>query len=240
MMKKFLALLLALMMLPCCALADFIGMDLSWTLSPEGAIELISAYNGGQRYPLANAWLEELASFVNEFRIGSAVDEEIGYGHVSLRYQGEDIITYEAAVTDQGTVVRHTLLPDTLLLVSPDNLFQQSANTLPKAWNAVDWEATLLAFRTVFVRWADAVEASDEEMGRFVGDAYSGGVYRVTASFDDRDLALLMSMLLDYPWPESFASLMGLPVLFASADPEEVRDFLQGEIRKLALSNRCR
>ena len=237
-MKKLLAFLLALM-LPLSALADGLSANLYGTLWADGIIGLLDSQSAGERYPLIEEWLHVMAEFVNAFSLASAADEQSGYGYMTLRYGEESLYSFDVTATEQGTVMRHSMLPDMPLLLSPENLYANPAALLPGSLKSAPWDGVYATFRACLNRWAQAMETT-ETKGHFAGDAYAGGVYRTTLRFDERDLALLLSMLLDADWPEDFASLFLGPIRQAGGDPEDIAAYLREEIRLKALDNRYR
>lgn len=237
-MKKLLACLLALM-LPFGALADCIRVQAHTYLSPSGIMELLTQLDDdltpGTSYPKLKKWAEKLNLFVRGFYLSTTIDIDNARAKLALYNSGEALFSYNVAMGDQGAVALHSWMPDTPLLLSEDSLL---ANP-PAALRSVDWDAAGHTFDAVLRRWTSALE-STEEAGRFAGDAYTGGSYRTTVRFDDRDLALLLDMLLDGPWPESFTSLLSQPIRLWGAAPGEVLAMLRGIIRQAGLENRYR
>lgn len=235
-MKKLLACLLALM-LPLSALADCLSAELSWTLWSDGITELIHFTTDGQRYPLMEEWLGALAEFANGFTVTTAADDESGYGYLTLRHEDETLYSFDVTATDRGTVMRHSVLPEMPLLLSPDNLYADPSALLPSDLKSVPWDAVLQTAQGCLNRWVQAMDTA-ESKGHFAGDAYEGGVYRTTLRFDDRDLALLMDMLLDADWPEAFTALFSQPIRAEGGSPEDALSYLRSRIRQTALDNR--
>lgn len=241
-MKKLLACLLCLM-LPCCALADPIGMDMSWTISQEGLIELLYALSegitAGVRYPLVEEWIGAFTAFMSGFAVNAVSDLDIGRCNLSVTYQGEEIHTYDAAVTDNGVTMRHSWLPDSAILISASGLTTESQSRTSEALRTLDWNAVYGVLDTCFRQWAGAMEAT-EEIGHFTGDAYTGGTRRVTMCFDEHDLSRLLDMLLDADWPEEFTTLLRYPILAVGKDPDEAHDYLRTRTRLAEHDDRYR
>ena len=237
-MKKLLACLLALM-LPLTALADCLSLEMYWSLWPDGMTALIGSLTDGQRYPLMEEWLGELAAFLSGFSVTCAADDASGYGYLTFRYGEEALYSFDVTATDQGTVMRHSAFPDMPLLLSPDNLYADPSALLPRSLSDVPWDDVLVTFRACLNRWAQAMETT-EAKGHFAGDAYAGGAHRTTLRFDERDLALLTDMLLDAQWPEAFTALFAQPIRAAGGQTDDARAYLRNQIRKVALDNRYR
>lgn len=244
-MKKLLALLLALM-LPCCALADTVGMDWSLTVDSEGLIELFyTAMNESLeleqgRYPLVETWFQSLAAFSSDFTYHAVGDYETGRGHAFVAYQDEELFSYDRILTEEGTLMLHSLLPETPILFSNSQLPSDVLPRAAEAWQSIDWasKADLLTF--IIEQWSYALDQT-EEIGHFAGDAYTGGTHRTTIRFDERDLALLLDMILDTFWsgrPDDLNALISYPFLLDGQDPDAVRSFLHTSILRTAQSNR--
>lgn len=242
-MKKLLACLLALM-LPMSALADALSLDWSMTVEPDGMVELFHATMKALPeaeqgdYPLVEEWLRELATFASSFTCRWIFDYGNGRGHAAFACKEEELFSYDLTVADGSAVLLASFLPDMpLLFVGP-----MSTDVTPRcieAWQATRWSDVADMAGLICSSWFSAMEQT-EETGHFAGDAYAGGTRRTTIRFDDRDLALLLDMLMDNEWPAELMTLLNHPVISAGKEPSEFSSYLRTRIRWAALGNRYR
>lgn len=192
MTKRILALLLALLLLPAAALAEASRIDLTLTLDAENAAEVFKATGLFAGADNEDALCDAMVDFMDGFAMSlitqdDAVRMEIAFGEtplldLSVLMGGENLIITSDLMEGAGLSV-----PMALLNAENDEFARLLADT--------DWADMLSTMLNAAVRSFDGVQGV-ETRGSFSGDAYTGGVYCTTYTFDDKAVAGLVDALL--------------------------------------------
>ncbi|MGN0971587.1 MAG: hypothetical protein ACI4OY_06495 [Aristaeellaceae bacterium] len=185
-MRKLMACLLAVLLLAQMPTALGEGaQSLTITLETDASrlSPLVAALVGEEGSSLG----ESLAELVNTCVLESRWQEDAAVTTLSLK--GETVLCYAVTCAGDKTCVTSSLLPDYVL----ETITEQGVD-----WRLLlqaDWTAETAAL----AEQAATLMASlgpMEETGSFLGDAYEGGVRRVTCQMDDRAIYLLAECLL--------------------------------------------
>ncbi len=198
-MKKLLACLIALL-LPVSALAE--GMAYRWTLDmPEDAlVKLVQTVE--EAFPELK---EDLSAMPDNVLRGVAklvdgvemdIHAQEGLTQVGLRLKDEDIVEASMFSSSAGAHYVFDALPG-LALTLPMNQEQLALSEQLALLPTDDWAGLGAAIQAARDEWLLTLPVAIER-GSFAGEAYTGGVYRMTYQVDDRDLFVLMEELLHY------------------------------------------
>ncbi|MGN1020115.1 MAG: hypothetical protein ACI4O7_07050 [Aristaeellaceae bacterium] len=186
-MKKLMACLLAVLLLsqPLAAWCEG-AQSLTITLETDATrlSPLASALTGEENTALC----KDLASLLSSFVLESRWQEDATACVISL--QGETILESAVAYDDDHACITSSLLPGYAVRMPLTEGIDWSA--LAEA----DWTEELTALGEQVDTLLESLERT-EETGRFMGDAYEGGAYRVTYRLDDRTVYLLAECILD-------------------------------------------
>lgn len=228
-MKKLLACLLALMLLPAAALAQ--GFAYKWNIDmPEDAlVNLVQTIEGAfpemaEDLPTMNeGMLRGAAKLVDGVEVNLHAQENLT--EIGLRLCGGDILT--ASLSSENGMMYCILdaLPG-IALTTPATADERAVNESIQALLMADWAGMTAAAAEAVDEWLLTLPTAIET-GSFAGEAYTGGVYRMTYQIDDRDLFVLMESLLHYeglfslvPEVENLLAIYGLDMQTAM---EELR-----------------
>lgn len=192
-MRKLLCLLICAMLLCSGAHAEAFRGQITWEADARGALDYLTATS--EEDPKQ---LEKLADAMAE--LSSGLDVSFGwqnnglYGAVSLK----DTLLLDMAIFVEGEqgVIMSNLLPGHYMSISApleDTMASQAAS---KQLEELDWSALALDAMDCLEAWLAGL-ATTEEHGSFMGDAYQGGTYRKTFTFDDKNVAELVAGLTD-------------------------------------------
>ena len=194
MMKRLCALLLALVLLCGTALAEDAWVaELCWESDPAGMLacaELLTGETGTK----ATSFAESLAELLDSLRIDVRAQEGGAYLGLSMK---DTVLMDMTSISDwEEAKILSNLMPGHYIhaTISPEEAAANQAAY--EKLLALDTEAFANEFTAVLTAWRDALPAS-EEKGYFMGDAYDGGVRRVSRSFDDALVAQLVEQLID-------------------------------------------
>ena len=193
-MKRLCALLLALVLLCGTALAEDAWVaELCWESDPAGMLacaELLTGETGTK----ATSFAESLAELLDSLRIDVRAQEGGAYLGLSMK---DTVLMDMTSISDwEEAKILSNLMPGHYIhaTISPEEAAANQAAY--EKLLALDTEAFANEFTAVLTAWRDALPAS-EEKGYFMGDAYDGGVRRVSRSFDDALVAQLVEQLID-------------------------------------------
>lgn len=194
MMKRLCALLLALALLCGTALAEDAWVaELSWESNSKGmktCAELLTGEIGTK----ATSFAESLAELLDSLRIDVRAQEGGAYVGLSIK---DTVLVDMTSISDwQEAKILSNLMPGHYIhaTISPEDAAANQAAY--ERLLALDTDAFANEITAVITAWLDALPAA-EEKGYFMGDAYDGGVRRVTRSFDDALVAQLVDGLID-------------------------------------------
>lgn len=190
-MKKLLALLLALL-LPAVALAEAGRIDVTLTVNEENAGRLFAEsgiFAGNQNEEKLCA---SLAKLLNGLRVSLLTQENAGRFELavgdtvlldlSVMLGGEDFILTSDMLNGKGLAV-------------PLSEMQLEDDAFIRLMERTDWFGLLSGMGMAAMQSVQGVEAT-RTRGSFSGDAYTGGVYCTTITFDDAQIAALLNALL--------------------------------------------
>lgn len=191
MMKKMLALLLAMLLLPFAALADASRFDVEITVDEEKMATIFA--NSGM---FADAENEEklCAAMAKLMNLGFSVIMQDDAAYMELNMADTSVLDLSVLMGGNDLIIASSLMgsdalsfPMALLNVENDEFMQLMANT--------DWEKLLGGMVMAAMQSLQGVE-SNRMRGSFSGDAFTGGVYCTTYTFDDADIAAIIDALL--------------------------------------------
>ncbi|MGN0745759.1 MAG: hypothetical protein ACI4ML_03680 [Aristaeellaceae bacterium] len=185
-MRKLMACLLAALMLaqPVLALGEG-AQSLTMTLETDAnrLSPLVTALMGEEDPDLG----ESLAALINSFVLETCWQEDATV--VSLSLEGDTVLDYAATMAGGKACLTSSLVPGYAL---------QTALEQELDWSLLaqaDWSVEMALLAEQVETMAASLEQV-EETGSFLGDAYEGGVRRVTYRLDDRTIYLLAECLL--------------------------------------------
>lgn len=215
-MKKLLACLLALMLLPAAAFAQ--GMVCEWSLDmPEDALVKL-AQNIQAAFPetveafadVDEGMLRGLAKLLDGVAADVHVQDELA--QVGLHLNDADILQ-ATMYTDHGaTCVCFDAMPG-IALAMPASQTPVVTTEDMQALLLSDWASLGASIDAVVNDWLLTLPTVIET-GSFAGEAYIGGLYRMSYQVDDRDLFVLMESLLHYE--EQFTAIPELQTLLTA------------------------
>lgn len=220
-MKKLLACLMALMLLPAAALAQ--GFAYEWTVDmPQDAlVNLVQTIE--EAFPelaedlgdMSEDMLRGAAKLMDGVEVNLHAQENLT--EIGLRLCDADILT--ASLSSENGMMYCILdaLPG-IALAMPASADESVINESVHALITADWAGLGAAADEAVNAWLLTLPTAIET-GSFAGEAYTGGVYRMTYQIDDRDLFVLMESLLHYegllslvPELENLLTLYGLDI----------------------------
>ncbi len=194
MMKRLCALLLALVLL--CGTAAAEGAweaELSWQSDQAGMLtfaEIMTGESGAK----AKYFAEALTELLDGLRIDVRAQEGGAYLGLSLK---DTLLVDMTSISDwQEAKILSNLMPGYYIhaTISPEEAAANQAAY--EKLLALDVDALANELTATFQAWHDALPR-EEEKGYFMGDAYDGGMRRVTRTFDDALVAQLTDKLID-------------------------------------------
>ena len=194
MMKRLCALLLALALLCGTALAEDAWVaELSWESYPAG-MQALAEWIMGEDGTKAKYLAESLTELLDGLKIDVRAQEGGAYLGLSLK---DTLLVDMTSISDwQEAKILSNLMPGHCIhaTISPEDAAANQAAY--EKLLALDTDAFANEITAVMTAWLDALPAA-EEKGYFMGDAYDGGMRRVTRSFDDALVAQLVDKLID-------------------------------------------
>lgn len=185
-MKRFVALLLALL-LPVCSLAE----TLEVTLQVQTAETLFSAMldrsiqrKSGTESASAEVITKLMRTLLGNTRITMITQEDASSFSISLN--GTDFLDMTTHLDGEKTLLTSGLIPGYVLV---ENTGADATD------NAADEQKITEDIQTAWLAWKKTI-ASENTYGVFSGDAYTGGTSCTTWTITDRDIAALVSAVM--------------------------------------------
>lgn len=192
MMKRMLALLLAVLLLPAGALAEAIRLDVTVSMDADNAVEFFKAIGLFAGSSDEDKLCRTFAEFVD------------GVGlHVVKQ---EEAFTFDVTFDDTSLLDLAVMTGESEVLVA-SGLMNGSVLSIPLAWDSLqedefvrlmeqtDFASLLAGMLNAGIRHIDSLDAMTVR-GSFTGDAYTGGVYCSTIHLDDADMADIVNVML--------------------------------------------
>lgn len=192
MMKRMLALLLAVLLLPAGALAEAFRLDMTISMDVDNAAAFFKASG-------------LFAGASNEEKICRTFAELVDGAALHVVSQ-DDAFTLDVAFDDTSLLDLAVVTGETELIIS-SSLMNGSVMSMPmeqdslqedafvKLMEETDWVMLLGGMVMNVANRLDGLEV-ETVRGSFSGDAYTGGVYCTTYSIDDEDLAGLIGAMM--------------------------------------------
>ena len=216
-MRKLMAWLLAalLLALPLQTLAEGAqSLTLTLETDAERLSPLVTDLSGKDNPALC----ESLAELINSCRLEGRWQEDATWTAFTLN--GETLLESTVAFAGEKAAFVTSLAPGYAL----ETLAQPQID-----WDVLvqtDWTEEAAPLTEKLETLADSLEQT-EETGSFLGDAYEGGVRRVTCRLDDRTIYLLAECFLStLEGSEAFAWAMSMPLEDMAASLAQLRDSL--------------
>ena len=212
-MKKLIAVLLAVMLLPAAALADAASYQLQISLDEtqyrqelEAALASDAASMLGVDGDMLDAVTGIICTVLDASAFSCTVQDD-GL-RVSWQMQQNEIVHALLTWTDEELALSTSLLPETLLTYH----YADALSLL----GGVDWNEVAAALEAACMEWYLTRDVTFDVTGSFAGAAYEGGNERILVRVDDMELALLLDgLLLEI---EKNDALMNLLSGFGSAE----------------------
>lgn len=212
-MKKLLACLVVLVLLPAAAFAQ--GIVWEWKLDmPEDALvnltQSIQAAFPETAETLGDGdenLLHGLANLLDGVEAKLYAQEKMV--QIDLRLSDTDILQVTLYVDHNETRILLDALPGIVLTI-PASQSQGITQEDMLALLLADWSSFGATIDAAVNAWLPTLPTALES-GSFAGEAYTGGLYRMTYQVDERDLFVLMESLLHYE--EQFSAIPELQAL---------------------------
>lgn len=192
-MRKLLYLLICALLLCSGAHAEAFQGQITWEADAQGALDYLTATSEEDAKQL-----EKLADAMAELSSGLEVSfgwQNNGlYGAITLK----DTLLLDMAIWvegEQGVIVSN-LLPGHYMSVNAPQEETEASKVASEQLENMNWSALAVDALACLDEWQAGFTAT-EEHGSFMGDAYQGGVYRKTITFDDKSVADLVACLAD-------------------------------------------
>lgn len=188
-MKKAIALLLALLLVPVSGLAE----ALQWTITLEIApmnefLSTIPVESTDESETQFQAILDAANALLSSISVRVTCQQNAA--RLELLMRDGTLLDATAVLDDTGFALSSSLIPGVKLVWKPD---QAQVRQMADAVARVDWPALGQRLAECFDEWLAGCAPAVTETGSFAGDAYERGVKRTLYRFDDRDLAMLLS-----------------------------------------------
>lgn len=191
MMKKTLALLLALL-LPVMALADASCFEVRVTLDGQNAAEVLR--NTGLFADAADeaALYQAFVEMMDGFAVRVVTQEDAG--RIVMAFDDASLMELTAIGRADGLIITSDLFDQAGILI-PQQALTAQAEAFSGLLQGMDWMELLNGMLIAALPAMEGVEITTQR-GAFGGDAYAGGVYCTTYTFDDADIAAILGALL--------------------------------------------
>lgn len=203
-MKKLLALFLALLLLPAAALAEAISYELTIAADEANMTAVLTA---------SGAYDDDMASAIAALLNGTSlkvIAQENG-GSLALTVAGTPLLD-ATVLADEMDMTLTSTLAEGYAITLPIEVVELMGEVLTPAAQQVDWLALLEEALAAASIQAEGIAVTSVR-GSFSGHAYTGGVYCDTYTFDDAQIAAILSALLTDELSihlQEAASLLGL------------------------------
>lgn len=232
MMKRMIALLLAVLLLPAAALAEAFRLDVTVSLDKGNAAKVFK--NAGLF--AGNTYEDDLCTAFADFMDGFAFSliAQDDAASMTIAFDKTPLLDLSIITRAEDVLITSSLMNGSALSL-PVSLMSAEEKELTRLLAESDWLSVLGGMVEAAVRSFDAVEGTTVR-GSFSGDAYSGGVFCTTYTFDDKDVAGLVSALLT----EDFRALLSTACAVAGMDGAGILADVDAANEKAAADNRHR
>lgn len=185
MMKRILALLMAALLLPACALAEAFRLDVTVDMEPEtaaGVIRQSGVFAGAEN---EDALAAAFVDFLDGFGMHMTTQEDAA--RLELTFDDVSLIDLSLLMSGEDFILTSDLLDGSGFAIPMEIFSQENARVLPVLQNT-DWAELAVEMFTAALEVLDSAEVVHAR-GSFVGDAYTGGVYCDTICLDDKIIA---------------------------------------------------
>lgn len=185
MLKRTLALLLVLLLLPAAALAEAFRLDVTVDLDPEAAAGIIrqaGLFAGADdEAGLAAAF----ADFLDGFALRMTTQEDAS--RLEIIFDDATLFDLSLLMGGENVILTSDMLDGTGFSIAKEMLSQENTRLLPILQNT-DWADLAGKMFTAAMEVLKGAEVTHAR-GSFAGDAYTGGVYCDTIILDDKIIA---------------------------------------------------
>ncbi|MBQ2954809.1 MAG: hypothetical protein IJE07_14860 [Clostridia bacterium] len=188
MTKRILALLLALL-LPVAALAETCCLEASVQINQENAPDVFKAMGLFAGANNEDDLCQSLAEMVDGFAIRVVTQEDAN--RFTMAFDDTNLLEMSVIASGADLVITSELLGSNALLIPADLMSPEDA-AFVQLMEGTDWLQLLGGVVSAAAAHLDGFEVTTQR-GSFSGDAYAGGVYCTTCTFDDADIAALLS-----------------------------------------------
>lgn len=221
-MKRLLACLLAVLLLPAAAAAEAYVLDWQIDMPQEAVAALFEAFvpeDSELSGVISDSQMKGVAKLIDG--LGMRVHTQTDAMRYDLSIGGGQLMSMMIALGGDGMDVCFDLLDDVVLRQDAEEDLIAFQNRLAEASAASDWQGLYGFFLNTVNDWSLTLD-TETEQGAFAGEAYSGGMFRVTYRFDDRDLLSLLQQLLCADTVAAYAPVLPLTLEHLGADLQDI------------------
>lgn len=200
MMKRILALLLVLFLLPVGALAEAFRLEVTISVDAENAAKIFKAAGLFTGASSEDELCRTLADFINGAALYITTQDDAT--RVEIAFDETSLLDLNLITSGGQQLLTSSLMEGTALNLQLDQLDIEN-DPFTRLLMDTDWFALLGGMAEAASRSLEGVEGATVR-GSFTGDAYSGGVYCTTYIFEDKDVASLIGALMT----EDFRNLL--------------------------------
>lgn len=195
MMKKILALLLAVMLLPAAALAETYGLEFSVTMNAENAVDVIKSTGLFAGSNDEDGLCAAFVDLIDGIALRIVAQEDAA--SVALTFDETNLFDLSVLTGGEDVIILSELLNGTGFKVSKAALAEADAedDAFVQLMENTDWISLVTGMFSAAMEKMDGVQVTTQR-GSFSGDAYSGGVFCTTITFDDAAIAAMLGAML--------------------------------------------
>lgn len=182
-MKRFLALLLAVVLLCGAALAEEHGLEINWQADTAAMADYFKVIGMAEEDRMLMA--DAIATLLNTLKVQAVWKDDGTAAQGIVNLQGEELVSGVYVVTDGTMYMSTNLLPGCVLKAEAS-----------EAQEAADVMLLAKELKSVWDAWLGAIDVKMEQ-GLFSGNAYSGGDSCSTYVFSDEQVGMLAKAMLE-------------------------------------------
>ena len=191
MTKRILALVLALL-LPVAALAETYCLEWTVTMDAENAKDAIRDTGLFAGADDEDKVCQAFADMMDGIALRLVTQEDAG--RLTLAFDETNLLDMSVIARGEDLVIASDLFSGKGFLI-PGGMAEAEDDELTRLMENTDWMQLLGGMLNAAMTQLDRFEISTQR-GSFSGDAYEGGVYCTTLTFDDADLAALLKAVM--------------------------------------------
>ena len=192
-MRKLLCMLICTLLLCSGAHAEAFQGQITWEADAQGALDYLTATSHEDAKQLGKL-ADAMAELSSGLEISFGWQNNGLYGAIFLK----DTLLLDMSICVEGEqgLIMSNLLPGHYMSVSAPKEETDASKAASEQLENMNWSALAVDALACLNEWQSGLAAT-EEHGNFMGDAYQGGVFRKTITFDDKNVAELVASLAD-------------------------------------------